>query len=128
MRAAVRCVKPELRQGPPCLPIQRQILHQTDTRAFQAATPLPPLPDEERPAKPAMLRGWRGKCPSCGAGPMMRSFLKVRDACPVCGEELHHHRADDMPPYITITLVGHLIVTGVLALQKAASLPPTIRP
>jgi uncharacterized protein (DUF983 family) len=65
--------------------------------------------DEDRPLKPAMLRGWRRRCPNCGAGPMMRGYLTVRDACPVCGEALHHHRADDGPAYLTILIVGHLL-------------------
>lgn len=64
---------------------------------------------EDRPLRPALLRGWRRRCPSCGAGPMMRGYLKVRDSCPVCGEELHHHRADDGPAYLTILIVGHLL-------------------
>lgn len=69
-----------------------------------------PLTDPaERPLKPALLRGWRRRCPSCGAGPLLRGYLKVRDACPVCGEELHHHRADDGPAYLTILIVGHLL-------------------
>jgi uncharacterized protein (DUF983 family) len=63
----------------------------------------------DRPLKPALLRGWRRRCPGCGAGPMLRGYLKVRDACPVCGEELHHHRADDGPAYLTILIVGHLL-------------------
>jgi uncharacterized protein (DUF983 family) len=64
---------------------------------------------DDRPVKPALLRGWRRRCPNCGAGPMMRGYLKVRDACPVCGEDLHHHRADDGPAYLTILIVGHLL-------------------
>lgn len=64
---------------------------------------------EERPTRPAMLRGWRRKCPNCGNGPMLKSYLKVRDTCPVCREELHHHRADDGPAYLTILVVGHLL-------------------
>lgn len=64
---------------------------------------------EDRPMKPAMLRGWRRKCPSCGAGPLLRGYLKVRESCPVCGEELHHHRADDGPAYLTILIVGHIM-------------------
>ncbi|MES2916733.1 MAG: DUF983 domain-containing protein [Pseudomonadota bacterium] len=63
----------------------------------------------ERPLKPALLRGWRRRCPNCGEGPMLRGYLTVRDACPVCGEELHHHRADDGPAYLTILIVGHLL-------------------
>ncbi len=67
-------------------------------------------PDEApRPVKPALLRGWRRRCPHCGAGPLMRGYLTVRDTCAVCGEELHHHRADDGPAYLTILIVGHLM-------------------
>ena len=40
---------------------------------------------------------------------MLRGYLKVRDACPVCSQELHHHRADDGPAYLTILIVGHLM-------------------
>jgi len=63
----------------------------------------------ERALKPALMRGWRRRCPNCGAGPMMRGYLKVRDDCPVCGEELRHQRADDGPAYLTILIVGHVV-------------------
>lgn len=68
----------------------------------------------ERPLAPALRRGWRRRCPHCGAGPMMASYLKVRDECPVCGETLHHHRADDGPAYLTILIVGHLMAPLIL--------------
>ena len=64
---------------------------------------------EDRPVAPALRRGWQLRCPNCGAGPMLRGYLKVRDNCPVCGEALHHHRADDGPAYLTILIVGHLM-------------------
>ncbi|MBC2837090.1 DUF983 domain-containing protein [Paragemmobacter straminiformis] len=69
---------------------------------------------EERPLKPALLRGWRLRCPSCGSGPMLRGYLKVRESCPVCGEALHHQRADDGPAYLTILIVGHLMAPAIL--------------
>ena len=69
---------------------------------------------EDRPLGPAMRRGWRRRCPSCGAGPMLRGYLKVRESCPVCGEALHHQRADDGPAYLTILIVGHLMAPGIL--------------
>ncbi|MFN3972581.1 MAG: DUF983 domain-containing protein [Gemmobacter sp.] len=67
------------------------------------------LPDAERPSGQAIMRGWRGRCPACGAGPILRGYLKVRDTCPACGEDLHHHRADDGPAYLTILVVGHVM-------------------
>jgi uncharacterized protein (DUF983 family) len=64
---------------------------------------------DDRPLKPALWRGWRRKCPQCGDGPMLRGYLKVRERCPVCEEELMHHRADDGPAYLTILVVGHIM-------------------
>jgi uncharacterized protein (DUF983 family) len=68
----------------------------------------------ERPVRPSLLRGWRRRCPKCGAGPMFCGYLKVRDTCPVCHEELCHHRADDGPAYLTILIVGHLMAPIIL--------------
>jgi uncharacterized protein (DUF983 family) len=81
----------------------------------ESHTPSAPQSDE-RPLWPALLRGWRQRCPNCGAGPMMRAYLKVRDTCPVCGQDLHHHRADDGPAYLTILIVGHLMAPILLFL------------
>lgn len=72
------------------------------------------LMQEDRPLAPAMLRGWRRQCPACGTGPMLRGYLNVREACPVCGEGLHHQRADDGPAYLTILIVGHLMAPAIL--------------
>lgn len=63
----------------------------------------------ERDARRAMWTGWRRRCPSCGTGRLMGGYLQVNDACPDCGTELHHHRADDGPAYLTILVVGHLM-------------------
>ena len=49
---------------------------------------------------------------------MLRGYLKVRDECAVCGEELHHHRADDGPAYLTILLVGHLMAPLFISLLQ----------
>jgi uncharacterized protein (DUF983 family) len=65
--------------------------------------------DGTRPLKQAVGRGFRRRCPRCGAGPLMKGYLKVRDNCAVCGEALYHHRADDGPAYLTILIVGHLM-------------------
>jgi len=66
----------------------------------------------------AMLRGFLRKCPSCGTGNLFHAFLKISNKCPDCHEELHHHRADDAPPYFTTFIVGHLLVPGVLVVEK----------
>jgi uncharacterized protein (DUF983 family) len=71
----------------------------------------------------AMCRGFAQACPACGEGRQFKSYLKVVDACEACGEELHHHRADDAPPYFTITIVGHVIVAGVLMVEDLFAPP-----
>jgi len=68
-----------------------------------------PFHDEDRPTKPALIRGLRRRCPSCGEGLLFDGYLKVADQCPVCSEELHHHRADDGPAYLTILIVAHIV-------------------
>ncbi len=68
----------------------------------------------ERELRPAMWRGWRRRCPNCGSGPLLKGYLKVRHECPICGEDLHHHRADDGPAYLTILIVGHIMAPGIL--------------
>ena len=64
---------------------------------------------DDRPTTPAILNGLRCRCPRCGEAPLFARYLKVTDACAHCGEELHHHRADDGPAYLTILLVAHII-------------------
>ena len=67
----------------------------------------------------AVRRGFMERCPYCGKGRLFRAYLKVVDTCPVCGEDLHYQRADDAPPYITMLVVGHIVVAGVLAAEEA---------
>ena len=71
----------------------------------------------------AMINGAKQKCPCCGQGRLFRSFLKTNHACEVCSLEFHHHRADDAPPYFTIVIVGHFIVSAILTLEVAVKPP-----
>src|SRR5262245_65983064 len=71
----------------------------------------------QSPPMRALLRGMLGRCPCCGHGRMFGAFLKVSDRCEACGEELHHHRADDFPAYIVIFIVGHALMRIVLYVE-----------
>ena len=77
----------------------------------------------DRPWLQAMARGLAGHCPHCGTGALFRAYLKVNDRCPHCSEELHHHRADDAPPYFVILIAGHLVVGTALTIEAAYSPP-----
>src|SRR4026208_59474 len=73
----------------------------------------------ERSVLPARVGCAGVTWPACGKGAMFPRYLEVADTCPACGEELHHHRADDAPPYFTIIIVGHVVVSLLLAVEMA---------
>lgn len=78
---------------------------------------------DERALWPALRRGWRRRCPNCGGGPLMRGYLTVRDQCAVCCEALHHQRADDLPAWMTILVVGHVLAPLLFAVEEGFSPP-----
>ena len=65
----------------------------------------------------AMRRGLRGRCPRCGQGKLFRAFLKVDNNCSVCGLDYTPHRADDLPAYLVIVIVGHILVPVILWIE-----------
>jgi len=79
---------------------------------------------DERNVGRAIWRGTLCRCPHCGQGKMFSRYLKVADRCDACGEELLHHRADDFPPYIAITIVGHIIIFLMLHLDMTYHVQP----
>ena len=96
----------------------------TSSNMIEQSTPrITAAPSDERDVTQAMLRGARQKCPACGQGALYGKYLKVVDRCGSCGEELHHQRADDAPPYFTMIITGHVIVGGLMALEHAYAPP-----
>ena len=78
----------------------------------------------DRPAwRSAIGRGLRGRCPACGAGRLFPRFLKVAEQCAECQVNLHHHRADDLPPYIVIMIVGHILGWAILMAETEFDAP-----
>jgi uncharacterized protein (DUF983 family) len=75
----------------------------------------------------SLRRGWRQKCPCCGTGPMYGKYLKVTPVCDTCGTELHHHRADDAPPYFVMTITGHIIIGGIFFVAKNFDVSPWVQ-
>ncbi len=55
-------------------------------------------------------RGLSHRCPNCGEGHLFRGFLKIRTPCEVCGTDNTVYPSDDFPPYLTILVVGHVII------------------
>jgi len=80
---------------------------------------------EKRDVWAAMKRGVRGRCPRCGEGKLFRAFLKVDNACSVCSQDFTPHRADDLPAYLVIIIVGHIVVPLALMIETEFS-PPVV--
>jgi uncharacterized protein (DUF983 family) len=57
-----------------------------------------------------ILSGLRLKCGNCGEGKLFRSYLKLNDACPVCGREMNTADTADGPAFFVG--FGVLILTG----------------
>lgn len=68
-------------------------------------------------------RGLAGRCPRCGIGKLFKGYLKQVESCCACGETYGHIRADDGPAWLTILLVGHIIVPILLEVEKDATWP-----
>ena len=66
------------------------------------------------PFAPSVLRGLKGRCPACGRGSLFWRYLKVSGRCEACDEDLARYPADDGPAYVTILLMGHLVVAPLL--------------
>jgi uncharacterized protein (DUF983 family) len=79
----------------------------------------PPEKAEPRKVWTAIGKGLRHRCPNCGEGQLFSSYLKVNRECPNCGEALHHHRADDLPAYLSIVIVGHIVIGLLLHLEMS---------
>jgi uncharacterized protein (DUF983 family) len=84
---------------------------QPDRSVAQPPWPVPPLGT-------ALGRGLAGRCPVCGVGRLFSGFLRVVPQCEHCAAPLGLARADDAPPYFTILIVGHIVIPGLLIMQR----------
>jgi uncharacterized protein (DUF983 family) len=62
----------------------------------------------------SVFRGVSHRCPGCAEGKLFRRYLKVTPTCESCELKLSRYPADDGPAYLTIVLVGHLVVAPLL--------------
>jgi uncharacterized protein (DUF983 family) len=84
-------------------------------------------PSAKRSVWTALKRGFRGRCPRCGDGKLFRAFLKVDNHCSVCGLDFTPHRADDLPAYLVIIIVGHIVVPLALVIETNYSPPVALQ-
>ncbi len=85
-----------------------------------APLPAPALPQTFRAA---LLRGIRNRCPRCGEAKLFARFLKPVAICPCCQQDWSLHRADDMPPYISILITGHVLAPLIIYFGAVSDIP-----
>lgn len=73
------------------------------------------LPNTERNLRPALTRGAKGSCPACGEAALFGRFLKPVAHCAACGQNWTLHSADDLPAYLVVLILGHMLVPFVVA-------------
>jgi len=71
----------------------------------------------------AVKRGLSCRCPKCGRGRIFERYLKPAASCSVCGVTTGQIRTDDIAPYFTIMVVGHVVVPPLLLLEKMYAPP-----
>lgn len=67
----------------------------------------------------SIRRGFLGRCPRCGKGRLLHHYLKVVANCAICAEPFDHYAADDAPPYLTLFIVGHVVIPVMLSIDRA---------
>ena len=71
----------------------------------------------DRDTRTSVLRGAKGCCPSCGKARLFGRFLKPVPQCPACGQDWTVQTADDMPAYLVILILGHVLVPCIVAVN-----------
>jgi uncharacterized protein (DUF983 family) len=82
---------------------------------------------EKRDVWTALRRGFRGRCPRCGEGKLFRAFLKTAEQCSVCGQNFTGHQADDLPAYLVIIIMGHIVVPLALFIETNYAPPVALQ-
>lgn len=54
---------------------------------------------------------------------MFARFLKPVAHCPDCGQSWAHQRADDLPAYLVVLILGHILVPIVVAVNLRYDMP-----
>ena len=68
-----------------------------------------------------LRRGFAKKCPNCGLFPIFSRYVKTHKKCSKCGINFSEYKSDDGPAYLTILIVGHIIIPLVLLAEKELS-------
>lgn len=93
-------------------------------RTHMTAMEAAPQTIGDRPTFRSIFRGIAHRCPNCGEGALYRGYLKAVGTCDRCGESFVGMRTDDAAPWLTMVVVGHIVLPLLLLSEKFFE-PPT---
>jgi uncharacterized protein (DUF983 family) len=95
----------------------------TKSERIEFQNKLNSIMDKQTKLKTVAGRALRCRCPNCGEGKLFARYLKQVDKCQVCAEEFGHIRADDGPAWLSILVVGHILVPLAVLLDARTNWP-----
>ena len=79
---------------------------------------------DKPPAPPSVLyAGLLCRCPNCGKGPLFEGYLRIRESCTHCGEDLAAHEQGDGPAVFVMMILGFIVV-GLALFVELRFAPP----
>ena len=72
---------------------------------------------DDRDLVQALWRGSKLHCPQCDKGKLFTRYLKVTPTCSECGTDYTPQRSDDLPAYLVLFIVGHIVVGGMMSAE-----------
>src|SRR5690348_3415527 len=93
------------------------------SRPVISAPPGPPVPPSSVGKK--FARALVLRCPRCGSGGLLRTWLKMKDRCPTCGLALERgeHTEFWIGAYVFNLALGELVAIGVPVVWMIATAP-----
>ena len=64
------------------------------------------------------VAGLRMRCPRCGEGPLFAGYLRIAEACTVCGLPLSKNDTGDGPAVFLIFIIGTVATAFVFLLDR----------
>ena len=80
-----------------------------------------PRPEKTRDVARAIGRGFRGRCPRCGKGPIFSGYIAPIARCVACGERLAPYQTADFAPYLVVFAIGLIFTPMIVAVSMSSA-------
>lgn len=71
----------------------------------------------------ALTRGFRGRCPACGGGHVLKGYISPCTECESCHENLAPYQAADFAPYLVTFAIGLTFTPVILVSTMVWNVP-----